>query len=277
MTEEGGLASELTGLRVAVAKRKGWHQDSIEILKQTEDPEEAYRLGASHEARLRRASAAQIEHSTSTRWRLLVLVSAVVVGCVLVGSYLFWASRGPSQSADAALDDPGWRELGIVQNSPLEDLPTLPPETTVDIAEEPTLEDLPTLPPETTVDIAEEPTLEDLPTLPPETTVDIAEEPTFTPMTVRPEIRNRSAVIRAMERNYPPFLLERGIGGQALIWLFIDEQGQVANTQIANSSGNFRLDQAALDVASVYEFTPALNGDEVVPVWIQVPITFVVR
>jgi TonB family protein len=257
MTEEGGLASELTGLRVAVAKRKGWHQDSIEILKQTEDPEEAYRLGASHEARLRRASAAQIEHSTSTRWRLLVLVSAVVVGCVLVGSYLFWASRGPSQSADAALDDPGWRELGIVQNSPLEDLPTLPPETTVDIAEEPTLEDLPTLPPETTVDIAE--------------------EPTFTPMTVRPEIRNRSAVIRAMERNYPPFLLERGIGGQALIWLFIDEQGQVANTQIANSSGNFRLDQAALDVASVYEFTPALNGDEVVPVWIQVPITFVVR
>ena len=39
--------------------------------------------------------------------------------------------------------------------------------------------------------------VEDLPPPPTETTVDIAAAPTFTPMTVRPEIRNRSAVIQA--------------------------------------------------------------------------------
>ena len=119
--------------------------------------------------------------------------------------------------------------------------------------------------------------VEDLPPPPTETTVDIAAAPPFTPMTVRPEIRNRSAVIQAMERGYPPILRDAGIGGQVLVWFFINEQGRVVDNRIANSSGNAQLDEAALRVASVYEFTPALNRDQVVPVWVQIPITFQVR
>ena len=119
--------------------------------------------------------------------------------------------------------------------------------------------------------------VEDLPPPPTETTVDIAAAPTFTPMTVRPEIRNRSAVIQAMERGYPPILRDAGIGGQVLVWFFINEQGRVVDNRIANSSGNAQLDEAALRGASVYEFTPALNRDQVVPVWVQIPITFQVR
>ena len=119
--------------------------------------------------------------------------------------------------------------------------------------------------------------VEDLPPPPTETSVDIASAPTFTPMTVRPEIRNRSAVIQAMERGYPPILRDAGIGGQVLVWFFINEQGRVIDNRIANSSGNAQLDEAALRVASVYEFTPALNRDQVVPVWVQIPITFQVR
>jgi len=119
--------------------------------------------------------------------------------------------------------------------------------------------------------------VEDLPPPPTETSVDIASAPTFTPMTVRPEIRNRSAVIQAMERGYPPILRDAGIGGQVLVWFFINEQGRVIDNRIANSSGNAQLDDAALRVASIYEFTPALNRDQVVPVWVQIPITFQVR
>ena len=119
--------------------------------------------------------------------------------------------------------------------------------------------------------------VEDLPPPPTATSVDIASAPTFTPMTVRPEIRNRSAVIQAMERGYPPILRDAGIGGQVLVWFFINEQGRVIDNRIANSSGNAQLDDAALRVASIYEFTPALNRDQVVPVWVQIPITFQVR
>ncbi|MBW3534316.1 MAG: TonB family protein [Gemmatimonadetes bacterium] len=102
----------------------------------------------------------------------------------------------------------------------------------------------------------------------------LAEEPTFTPFTVAPDILNRSEIIAAMEREYPPLLREAGIGGSIRIHFFLDETGAVAQTRVDESSGHQALDEAAMRVASVYEFTPALNGDEPTPVWISLPITF---
>jgi protein TonB len=123
----------------------------------------------------------------------------------------------------------------------------------------------------------EENPVEDLPPPPTERTTDIAAAPVFTPMTVRPEIKNRREVVQAMMRAYPPILKDAGIGGQALVWFFISEQGRVLDKRISKSSGHEQLDEAALEVASIYEFTPALNRDKVVKVWVQIPITFEVR
>jgi len=123
----------------------------------------------------------------------------------------------------------------------------------------------------------EENPVEDLPPPPTEAVVDLAAAPVFTPMTVRPEIRNRNAVMTAMERAYPPILREAGIGGQVVVWFFISEEGQVLDKRVSKSSGHTQLDNAALEVADVYRFTPALNRDQKVKVWIQIPITFQVR
>ena len=120
--------------------------------------------------------------------------------------------------------------------------------------------------------------VEDLPPPPEEvTTTDIAAAPTFTPYTVRPDIKNRTAVARALEREYPPLLRDAGIGGTVQVWFFIDEDGSVVNTQVNESSGHKALDDAALQVANIIEFTPALNRDKRVPVWISLPITFTTR
>ena len=123
----------------------------------------------------------------------------------------------------------------------------------------------------------EENPVEDLPPPPTEAVVDLAAAPVFTPMTVRPEIRNRNAVMTAMERAYPPILRDAGIGGQVVVWFFISEEGQVLDKRVSQSSGHTQLDDAALEVADVYQFTPALNRDQKVKVWIQIPITFQVR
>ena len=123
----------------------------------------------------------------------------------------------------------------------------------------------------------EENPVEDLPPPPTEAVVDLAAAPVFTPMTVRPEIRNRNAVMTAMERAYPPILRDAGIGGQVVVWFFISEDGQVLDKRVSQSSGHTQLDNAALEVADVYRFTPALNRDQKVKVWIQIPITFQVR
>jgi len=123
----------------------------------------------------------------------------------------------------------------------------------------------------------EENPVEDLPPPPTEAVVDLASAPVFTPMTVRPEIRNRNQVMTAMERAYPPILRDAGIGGQVVVWFFISEDGQVLDKRVSQSSGHSQLDDAALEVADVYQFTAALNRDQKVKVWIQIPITFQVR
>lgn len=123
----------------------------------------------------------------------------------------------------------------------------------------------------------EENPVEDLPPPPEDDQGDISDAPTFTPFTVAPSILNRSEVVRAMEREYPPLLRDAGIGGTVRVYFFIDESGIVGDTRIEESSGHEALDQAALDVAEVYRFSPALNRDKKVPVWVVFPITFQVR
>ena len=120
-------------------------------------------------------------------------------------------------------------------------------------------------------------------TLPPPPTtrkkeaVDVSVAPVFTPMTVRPEIKNRTEVQKALLSQYPEMLRQAGISGIVEVWFFISEEGRVADTRIFTSSGFDEFDEAALRVANVFEFTPALNQDRLVPVWIRFPIEFRVQ
>jgi TonB family protein len=102
-------------------------------------------------------------------------------------------------------------------------------------------------------------------------------EPVFTPFTVAPEVRNRAHVQRALEEEYPAELREAGIGGRAILYFHIDETGEVTDIRVDESSGHPELDQAALRVGAQFSFTPALNRDERVPVWIAIPVVFQAR
>jgi len=98
--------------------------------------------------------------------------------------------------------------------------------------------------------------------------------PVFTPYSVRPSIRNVDEVVAALEREYPPLLKDAEIGGMVQVWFFIDEEARVIRVQVNESSGYKALDDAAIQVASIIEFTPALNRDQGMPVWISLPIAF---
>jgi TonB family protein len=124
----------------------------------------------------------------------------------------------------------------------------------------PTLPPLPTGPP--------------VPPAPPEAGVPLDARPTFTPMTVRPELRNMDEVRAALVAAYPPLLRDAGIAGTATVWFFIDEEGRVARTQLSRTSGHAALDSAALRVGRTMEFSPALNRDRRVAVWVEIPIVF---
>ena len=106
---------------------------------------------------------------------------------------------------------------------------------------------------------------------------DLMAEPTFTPFTVRPDLVNETAVMRALEREYPRTLRDAGIGGTVNVRFFIDAEGVVRRVLVANPSGHEGLDSAALRVARVFRFTPARDVDEPVPAWIAIPVTFQTR
>ncbi len=107
--------------------------------------------------------------------------------------------------------------------------------------------------------------------------VDLSVNPVFTPYTVQPEIKNRREVQEALMREYPSLLRNAGIGGEVVVWFFISEEGMVLDRRVSQTSGHVLLDEAALEVADVFRFSPALNRENIVQVWIQLPISFQVK
>jgi periplasmic protein TonB len=205
---------------------------------------------------------------TFSSWFWASMIAATVVH---FGVFALW----PNVTAKDVSFDTG--ELEAIDLPPEVDIPPPPkaiarPATPV-IAAGPDIDQDLTIAPTTFKDNP----VEDLPPPPAEVATDISAAPTFTPYTVAPTLLNRDEVMRALERNYPALLRDAGIGGKVEVYFFIDETGKVQQTRINKSSGQDALDQAALQVASVYKFSPALNRDKKVPVWVSLPITFQVQ
>jgi periplasmic protein TonB len=99
----------------------------------------------------------------------------------------------------------------------------------------------------------------------------------FQPVTELPRLLNRPEIQRTMMRLYPQMLMQAGIGGTTVVWLRLDEEGRVIQTEIKKASGQRAFDDAALEVAKQARFSPALNGDTRVRVWVELPIVFTAR
>lgn len=116
-----------------------------------------------------------------------------------------------------------------------------------------------------------------LPPPPEPAVVEESDEPAFTSFTVAPSILNRQEIGRLLIADYPPLLKDAGVGGQVIVWFRISEEGLVEETRIARTSGHASLDQSALRVAERFRFSPALQRDQKIAVWVQLPINFTVR
>ena len=80
---------------------------------------------------------------------------------------------------------------------------------------------------------------------------------------------------RHMARHYPPLLRERGIEGQVLLRVRVDEQGQAAEVQVRNGGSGWRLlDEAARALALGCRFVPAKRGEQTLASWVEYPVRF---
>jgi len=98
--------------------------------------------------------------------------------------------------------------------------------------------------------------------------------PVAIPYTDPPSILNRDEIVVALRDGYPALLREAGVGGTIRVYFYIDAEGIVRNAVVDQSSGHAPLDDAALRVAEVFRFSPALNQGAPTAVWVSFPITF---
>ncbi|MFW5951166.1 MAG: TonB family protein [Gemmatimonadota bacterium] len=91
-----------------------------------------------------------------------------------------------------------------------------------------------------------------------------------------PALLNEREMKDLMERRYPPELARRGIGGEAVLLVWLDERGRVVRARVASSSGQSPLDSVALAVSDSMRFRPARIGSDSLRVIVRLPIRFTV-
>jgi TonB family protein len=93
-------------------------------------------------------------------------------------------------------------------------------------------------------------------------------------VTVPPRILNPDEIVEVIGRAYPRTLLAQERGGTVGVHFLVGVTGEVERIKIAQISAYPALDEAAVQVASVYRFSPARRGDEPVAVWVAHAISF---
>jgi protein TonB len=177
-----------------------------------------------------------------------------------------------------------WPEMSVAVDFKDRTVLEVIPEPVVDIPEAPEPLDRPALPIISAVELTEDVTIgstdfrdnpvDKLPPPPTDVRPDVARGGDFTPFTVAPRVLNADEVVRAMRREYPPVLRDAGIGGTVKVLFSIDDDGRVLETSIEVGSGYAALDEAALAVADVIRFSPAMNRDRRVAVRVAFPVVF---
>lgn len=97
----------------------------------------------------------------------------------------------------------------------------------------------------------------------------------YQPAALPPEHGSCSA--RGVERHYPSLLRERGVEGQVLLRVQVDEQGRATEVVVQGGSGWRLLDEAARRIALACPYVPARRGDERLVAWVEYPVRFALR
>jgi protein TonB len=73
---------------------------------------------------------------------------------------------------------------------------------------------------------------------------------------------------------YPVASRRGGEQGRVVLRVLVNPGGSADEVQIRTSSGFVRLDEAARDTVRRWRFVPARRGEEAVPAWVLIPISF---
>ncbi|MGH8742241.1 MAG: energy transducer TonB, partial [Burkholderiales bacterium] len=73
---------------------------------------------------------------------------------------------------------------------------------------------------------------------------------------------------------YPAASRRLGEEGRVVLRVLVNAAGGTDEVQIRTSSGHARLDDAARETVRRWRFVPAKRGEQPVPAWVLIPISF---
>ncbi|MDP2807118.1 MAG: energy transducer TonB [bacterium] len=82
------------------------------------------------------------------------------------------------------------------------------------------------------------------------------------------------APLNVLRPVYPSICRTMGAEGRVILQALVDKSGKVAQVRVLKSSGNEALDEAAMEALKASTFSPALQGDKPVAVWLSYPVVF---
>lgn len=144
-----------------------------------------------------------------------------------------------------------------INEAPPPERPSIPIESEdEDVPEDVTIES-------TTIDFEEAP--------PPPPAAEEDEVPEFVPYDKPPQ------ATKQVQPKYPEIARKAGIEGIVILRFVIDLEGKVVEKTIKvqkNTTGNSGCVEAAMEALKQYQFTPAMQRDKPVKVWISLPFRF---
>ena len=87
-----------------------------------------------------------------------------------------------------------------------------------------------------------------------------------------PRLTNLEQVQRLLMRLFPKSLKRAGGEARAMVWLFINQQGEVLRSVIRETSGHAEVDSVALAASRTMRFRPAELQGRPVAVWVVQPV-----
>jgi protein TonB len=73
---------------------------------------------------------------------------------------------------------------------------------------------------------------------------------------------------------YPALARKRGQEGAVILEVLVNRTGKVDELEIDTSSNFTLLDRAAVSAVRKWSFEPGMRGEEKIPMWVKVPVTF---
>ncbi len=83
-------------------------------------------------------------------------------------------------------------------------------------------------------------------------------------------------IVKSVIPTYPPLALQAGLEGKVFVKIWVDRQGKIRAVEVVKSDYEI-FNEAALEAARQFVFTPAYMNNGPVSVWVAVPFTFKIR